>query len=72
MLQRVELGQQLWVLRVVGQALRCSGHGAGIVVHPAQHAHPLAPSDGLGCMALQCDQILKSSAGSWKSHGALG
>ena len=48
---------------MVGQALRCSGHGAGIVVHPAQHAYPLAPGHGLSGVALQRDQLLKRSAG---------
>jgi hypothetical protein len=61
--QRVELGHQLRVLRVVGQALGGGGHGAGIVAHAAQHAYPLAPSHGLSGVALQRDQLLKSNAG---------
>jgi hypothetical protein len=48
---------------VVGQALGGGGHGAGIVTHAAQHAHPLAPSHGLRGVALQGDQLLKCSAG---------
>ena len=48
---------------MVGQALGGGGHGAGIVAHAAQYAHPLAPGDGLRSVALQGDQLLKSNAG---------
>jgi hypothetical protein len=51
LLQRIELGQQLWVLRVVGQALGGSSHGAGIVAHVTQHANHTSRKVRLGTAA---------------------
>ena len=72
MLQSTELLLQLRIFGAGDKALGGHGHGVGIVAHPAQHAHPLVPSDGLIGVALQCDQLLKSSAGSWKVLAHLG
>ena len=62
LLQRIELGQQLGVLRVVGQALSRDGHGESVIALAAQDAHPLAPIHSLSRVALQGDQLLQCGA----------